>query len=190
MTYQPSADRYEGIKYRYTGRSGLKLPEISFGLWHNFGHNAPSERAREMCRTAFDHGITHFDLANNYGPPPGSAEEHVRRHPRHRFPQLPGRTGDLDQGRLPHVAGPLRRMGQPQVSLVEPRPEPQAHEARLCRHLLLASGRSQHAARRDDGRARHRGPAGEGALCGHLLLQREADRPGRQRSCAISARRA
>jgi len=75
MTYQPAADRYEGIKYRYTGRSGLKLPEISFGLWHNFGHNALPERAREMCRTAFDHGITHFDLANNYGPPPGSAEE-------------------------------------------------------------------------------------------------------------------
>jgi len=76
MTYQPSADRYEGIKYRYTGRSGLKLPELSLGLWHNFGHNALPERARQMCRTAFDHGITHFDLANNYGPPPGSAEEH------------------------------------------------------------------------------------------------------------------
>jgi len=76
MTYQPSADRYEGIKYRYSGRSGLKLPELSLGLWHNFGHNALPERARQMCRTAFDHGITHFDLANNYGPPPGSAEEH------------------------------------------------------------------------------------------------------------------
>ncbi len=76
MSYQPAENRYERMKYRHTGRSGLKLPELSFGLWHNFGHNAPADRAREMCRTAFDHGITHFDLANNYGPPPGSAEEH------------------------------------------------------------------------------------------------------------------
>ena len=75
MTYQPSPERYERINYRRTGRSGLKLPEISLGLWHNFGHNALQDRARAMCRTAFDHGITHFDLANNYGPPPGSAEE-------------------------------------------------------------------------------------------------------------------
>lgn len=75
MAYQPSSERYERINYRNSGRSGLKLPEISFGLWHNFGHNALPDRAREMCRTAFDNGITHFDLANNYGPPPGSAEE-------------------------------------------------------------------------------------------------------------------
>jgi L-glyceraldehyde 3-phosphate reductase len=76
MTYLPSAERYDRIKYRYTGRSGPQLPEISLGLWHNFGHNALPERARQICRTAFDLGITHFDLANNYGPPPGSAEEH------------------------------------------------------------------------------------------------------------------
>ena len=75
MSYQPSDERYERIKYRHTGRSGLKLPEVSLGLWHNFGHNALSGNARAMCRTAFDNGITHFDLANNYGPPPGSAEE-------------------------------------------------------------------------------------------------------------------
>ena len=76
MSYQPSEDRYERMKYRHTGRSGLQLPEISFGLWHNFGHDALAGNARAMCRTAFDNGITHFDLANNYGPPPGSAEEH------------------------------------------------------------------------------------------------------------------
>jgi len=61
--------------YNRCGRSGLKLPALSLGLWHNFGDNAHSDNAREICRTAFDHGITHFDLANNYGPPPGSAEE-------------------------------------------------------------------------------------------------------------------
>ncbi|MBY5929269.1 L-glyceraldehyde 3-phosphate reductase [Halomonas denitrificans] len=75
MTYHPAADRYERMRYRRCGRSGLKLPALSLGLWHNFGHNADEHNARDICRTAFDHGITHFDLANNYGPPPGSAEQ-------------------------------------------------------------------------------------------------------------------
>ncbi len=79
MTYLPATDRYEKLEYRHTGRSGLNLPPISFGLWHNFGENALQERARKMLHTAFDNGITHFDLANNYGPPPGSAEEHFGR---------------------------------------------------------------------------------------------------------------
>jgi L-glyceraldehyde 3-phosphate reductase len=75
MSYQPAPDRYDAMKYRRTGRSGLDLPVISLGLWHNFGETTPHETKRAICRTAFDHGITHFDLANNYGPPPGSAEE-------------------------------------------------------------------------------------------------------------------
>jgi L-glyceraldehyde 3-phosphate reductase len=75
MAYQPSDKRYEKMQYRRTGRSGLKLPAISLGLWQNFGHASSGVTARQMCRTAFDLGITHFDLANNYGPPPGSAEE-------------------------------------------------------------------------------------------------------------------
>ena len=74
MSYRPTEDRYERMRYHRCGRSGLKLPALSLGLWHNFGHNAHEDNAREICRTAFDHGITHFDLANNYGPPPGSAE--------------------------------------------------------------------------------------------------------------------
>jgi L-glyceraldehyde 3-phosphate reductase len=74
MTYQAKADRYDDMIYRRVGRSGLKLPAISLGLWQNFGENAPIERGRAICRTAFDLGITHFDLANNYGPPPGTAE--------------------------------------------------------------------------------------------------------------------
>ncbi len=72
--YQPAPTRYDGMTYRKTGRSGLKLPALSLGLWHNFGGDTPYERARALCHTAFDLGITHFDLANNYGPPPGSAE--------------------------------------------------------------------------------------------------------------------
>lgn len=75
MAYQPSNDRYESMVYNRCGKSGLKLPAISLGLWHNFGGQDPFENGRSLIRRAFDLGITHFDLANNYGPPPGSAEE-------------------------------------------------------------------------------------------------------------------
>jgi len=72
--YQANEKRYETMAYRRSGRSGLKLPEISLGLWHNFGHAAAYDNAKAMLTAAFDMGITHFDIANNYGPPPGSAE--------------------------------------------------------------------------------------------------------------------
>lgn len=75
MRYTPAEDRYDRMVYRRCGASGLQLPAISLGLWHNFGHDTPHQVKRDLCRTAFDNGITHFDLANNYGPPPGSAEE-------------------------------------------------------------------------------------------------------------------
>jgi L-glyceraldehyde 3-phosphate reductase len=75
MTYSPADDRYARMPYRRTGRSGLKLPAISLGLWWNFGGDRPFETGRAIVRRAFDLGITHFDLANNYGPPYGSAEE-------------------------------------------------------------------------------------------------------------------
>ncbi|MEM1129993.1 MAG: L-glyceraldehyde 3-phosphate reductase [Pseudomonadota bacterium] len=75
MTYRPAENRYEKMQYRRCGRSGLDLPAVSLGLWHNFGHDLRHGLKRDICRAAFDHGITHFDLANNYGPPPGSAEE-------------------------------------------------------------------------------------------------------------------
>lgn len=73
-TYVASKNRYENMKYNHCGKSGLKLPAVSFGLWHNFGTNDNYETMKQMCFTAFDSGITHFDLANNYGPVPGSAE--------------------------------------------------------------------------------------------------------------------
>src|SRR5436190_13420115 len=75
MSYVPDSDRYARMQYRRSGRSGLKLPAISLGLWQNFGHERPLETSRAIVRRAFDLGITHFDLANNYGPPYGSAEE-------------------------------------------------------------------------------------------------------------------
>ncbi|GAA2385450.1 glyceraldehyde 3-phosphate reductase [Catellatospora methionotrophica] len=79
MTYVAEAKRYDSMIYRRTGRSGLKLPAISLGLWHNFGHERPWDRQRDIVRRAFDLGVTHFDLANNYGPPPGAAEENFGR---------------------------------------------------------------------------------------------------------------
>jgi len=77
--YQADEKRYEEMKYNRCGASGLQLPAVSLGLWHNFGSNGNFDNMQDMCHTAFDHGITHFDLANNYGPVPGSAEENFGR---------------------------------------------------------------------------------------------------------------
>ncbi|HSP52464.1 MAG TPA: L-glyceraldehyde 3-phosphate reductase [Cryobacterium sp.] len=79
MTFVPAPNRYTDMTYRRTGNSGLKLPALSLGLWHNFGHERPIERQRAILHRAFDLGVTHFDLANNYGPPPGAAETNFGR---------------------------------------------------------------------------------------------------------------
>ena len=79
MTYVPATDRYQTMSYRRCGRSGLTLPAISLGLWHNFGTDRPFATQQAICRRAFDLGVTHFDLANNYGPPYGAAEENFGR---------------------------------------------------------------------------------------------------------------
>src|SRR6266508_6030677 len=79
MSYVPDSKRYDSMQYRRVGRSGLRLPAISLGLWHNFGHDRPLDTQRAIIRRAFDVGVTHFDLANNYGPPYGSAEENFGR---------------------------------------------------------------------------------------------------------------
>jgi L-glyceraldehyde 3-phosphate reductase len=79
MVYVPDPARYDSMVYRRCGRSGLRLPAISLGLWHNFGHDRPLETQAAILRRAFDLGVTHFDLANNYGPPYGSAEENAGR---------------------------------------------------------------------------------------------------------------
>src|SRR3712207_2526115 len=80
MGYRAADDRYDSMTYRRCGRSGLDLPAISLGLWHNFGDDVPFDRQRDILRRAFDLGVTHFDLANNYGPPFGSAETNFGRH--------------------------------------------------------------------------------------------------------------
>src|ERR671910_3297119 len=80
MSYRAESTRYDSMPYRRTGRSGLDLPAISLGLWHNFGDDVPFDRQRDILRRGFDLGVTHFDLANNYGPPYGSAEMNFGRH--------------------------------------------------------------------------------------------------------------
>lgn len=86
--YQPADDRYESMEYRFCGRSGLKLPALSLGLWQNFGNDRPEETQRAILRRAFDRGVTHFDLANNYGPPYGRAEENMGKYLRDDFAGL------------------------------------------------------------------------------------------------------
>jgi len=86
--YQPADDRYDSMEYRFCGRSGLKLPALSLGLWQNFGTDRPEETQRAILRRAFDRGVTHFDLANNYGPPYGRAEENFGRYLRTDFAGL------------------------------------------------------------------------------------------------------
>ena len=86
--YTPADDRYDTMEYRFCGRSGLKLPAVSLGLWQNFGTDRPEETQRAILRRAFDRGITHFDLANNYGPPYGRAEENFGRYLRDDFAGL------------------------------------------------------------------------------------------------------
>ena len=99
FAYQPATERYERMQYKYCGRSGLKLPLISLGLWHNFGSVDDFTMATDMIKYAFDHGITHFDLANNYGPVPGSAETNFGRILRENF------QGDRDEMIISSKAG-------------------------------------------------------------------------------------
>ncbi len=133
--FVPDADRYDGrMPYRRTGRSGLLLPAISLGLWHNFGDDVPFDRQRSILRRAFDLGITHFDLANNYGPPYGSAETNFGRHLREDFARYrdelvisskagwdfwPGPYGDLGSRKylLGSLDASLQRMGLDYVDI-------------------------------------------------------------------------
>jgi L-glyceraldehyde 3-phosphate reductase len=134
MSYQPAQSRYETMQYRRVGRSGLELPAISLGLWQNFGGDRPLETQRAIVRRAFDLGITHFDLANNYGPPYGSAETNFGRILRsdlqsHRdelvistkagYDMWPGPYGDRGSRKylLSSLDQSLRRMGLPYVDI-------------------------------------------------------------------------
>ena len=189
MSYVAADDRYDQMRYNRCGRSGLALPAISLGLWHNFGgitpaRDGPGDRAarlrprrhalrpREQLRPALRLGGGELRPAHAGRPP-----------------ALPRRAGHLDEGRLRHVARPVRRRRLAQVPAREPRPEPRAARPRLRRHLLLASRRPHDAARGDDGRARQRRPRRARRSTSGSRRTRPRRRARRTRSSAISARR-
>ena len=114
--YDAASDRYDSMEYRLCGRTGLKLPALSLGLWQNFGDDRPEETQRAILRRAFDRGVTHFDLANNYGPPYGRAEENFGRYLREDFEDhrhelvISTKAGwDMWDGPYGHGAAPASR---------------------------------------------------------------------------------
>lgn len=163
MSYVPDPARYDAMEYRRVGRSGLDLPALSLGLWHNFGDDVPFERQAATLRRAFDHGITHLDLANNYGPPYGSAEENFGRHLRRSFAGLrdelvistkagwdmwPGPYGQIGGSRKYLVASldqSLRRMGLDYVDIYyHHRPDPRTplEETMTALDAIVRSGKA------------------------------------------------
>ncbi|HEX2608338.1 MAG TPA: aldo/keto reductase, partial [Flavisolibacter sp.] len=142
MNYSPDTKRYDTMEYRRCGRSGLKLPALSLGLWHNFGETDDLEKCRNIIHTAFDLGITHFDLANNYGPPPGGAEltfgkifhQDLKAHrdeliisSKAGWPMWPGPYGDLGSRKylIASLDQSLKRMGLDYVDIFyHHRPDP------------------------------------------------------------------
>ena len=184
MGWMAAQARYESMVYRRCGRSGLKLPAVSLGLWHNFGGVDTLENARAMLRRAFDLGITHFDLANNYGPPPGSAEENFGRILRQDL--RPYRDELIISSKAGYYMwpGPYGEWGSRKYLVASLRPEPEAHGAGLRGYLLLPPPRPRDAAGRDDEGAGLYRAQRAGAVRRHLLLQRPS-RPARpRRSCS------
>ena len=141
--YVPEIKRYDSMQYRRSGRSGIQLPAISLGLWHNFGGVDNFENARAMLRRAFDLGITHFDLANNYGPPPGSAEEVFGK-------MWPGPYGNLGSRKylLASLDQSLKRMGLEYVDIFyhhRPDPETPMEESLGALDTAVRSGKALYA---------------------------------------------
>ena len=183
--YVPDEDRYDGrMPYRRTGRSGLLLPAISLGCWHNFGDEQPIGTQRAILRRAFDRGVTHFDLANNYGPPYGSAETNVGRILREDFAPYRDELIISSKAGYDMWPGPYGDLGSRKYLLASLDQSLVAARTGLRRHLLLPPGRPGHAAGGDGRRAGHGGAAGQGAVRGDLVVLAGADPRGR-----VAARR-
>ena len=162
MQYSASENRYQNMEYRRCGNSGLKLPAMSLGLWHNFGHIDLLENARNILKVAFDNGITHFDLANNYGPPAGSAEENFGKIYKDNFVQYrdeliistkagwdmwPGPYGDFGSKKylVSSLDQSLKRMGLEYVDIFyhhRPDPETPLEETMSALDLLVRQGKA------------------------------------------------
>ena len=163
--YVPADDRYDTMPYRRVGRSGLQLPAVSFGLWQNFGDLTPFDTQRQILRRAFDRGVTHFDLANNYGPPYGSAETNFGRHLKDDFrpyrdelvistkagyDMWPGPYGDLGSRKylLSSLDQSLNRMGLDYVDIFYSHradPDTPLEETMGALHTAVTSGRALYA---------------------------------------------
>ncbi len=164
MTYAPAEDRYDRMPYRRCGRSGIKLPAISLGLWNRFGDDTPHrEPARDHPPRLRPRHHPHRP-GQQLRPALRLGRDQLRPDPARGPAALPRRADHLVQGRLRHVARPVRRVGLAQVPAGEPRPEPGADGPGVRRHLLLAPLRPGHAAGGDDRRARHRRPVRASAL--------------------------
>jgi L-glyceraldehyde 3-phosphate reductase len=162
MNYLANTQRYRGMEYRRCGNSGLKLPAVSLGLWHNFGDIDRLENARNILRLAFDSGITHFDLANNYGPPPGSAEENFGKLFKDDFksyrdeliistkagwPMWDGPYGDMGSKKylVASLDQSLKRMGLDYVDIFyhhRPDPETPIEETMTALDLIVRQGKA------------------------------------------------
>ncbi len=148
MHYLPNEQRYQSMEYRRCGNSGLKLPAVSLGLWHNFGHIDVLDNARNILRVAFDNGITHFDLANNYGPPAGSAEENFGKIFKDDF--VPYRdeliiSTKAGWGMWPGPYESLKRMGLDYVDIFyhhRPDPETPLEETMTTLDLMVRQGKA------------------------------------------------
>ena len=165
MAYSANETRYEFMTYRRCGESGLKLPLLSLGLWHNFGAGDDYDTMKRMCQTAFDHGVTHFDLANNYGPPAGSAETNFGRILREELASYrdeliistkagyymwPGPYGDRGSRKylLASLDQSLKRLGLPYVDIFYHHrmdPETPLEESMLALDTAVKSGRALYA---------------------------------------------
>jgi len=162
MAYQASPGRYAYMEYRRCGNSGLKLPALSLGLWHNFGRQDDYEKCRSIIHTAFDSGITHIDLANNYGPPPGAAEETFGKVLKEDFktyrdeliistkagyPMWPGPYGDFGSKKylVASLNQSLKRMGLDYVDIFyhhRPDPETPIEETMMALHQIVQQGKA------------------------------------------------
>ena len=170
--YKASETRYETMPYFRCGKSGLRLPGVSLGLWHNFGDTANYETMKRLRFAAFDHGITHFDLANNYGPPPGTAEENFGRILRENFRAYRDELIVTTKAGYLMWDGPLWGMGKQETSSRQSGPKPETSGTSLCGHLLSSPDGPGHAAGRIHGRVGDGGFQRKGALCRPLQLRR------------------
>ena len=189
VRYVPAGDRYEQLEYRRCGRSGLQLPPISLGLWQNFGDDRPLYISRAILRRAFDLGITHFDLANNYGPPYGSAEINFGRMFAEDFAGLRDEIVISTKAGYDMWPGPYGEWGSRKYLLSSL--DQSLTRMRLDHVDIFYSHRfdPDTPLQRDDGCARRRCPPGKGAVRRDLVLQSRSGPPRRSRSCASWARR-